>query len=494
MLHVSDLLHARRCRRLAYNTRKIPLAHENFYHLQSSYSSLWSKYLKIEKAPSGKVGDSNEQTRALLTRSKIVKNARFSYRDLRTKIPVLIQEEDGLVLIYPFLSAYPKESEATRIKIDQMILEKAGYSIKKIKSLYLNKDYVRKEELDLDELFVLGDFLFSRRNKMGKEIMQLLEEESIDLDREIEDMKALLSGPEPEAVRTRNCSQGRKCIYYDWCFEEEKNEPDDSILFLTTSQNKLKAYEEGIRHIKEIDPNLIEGFPLQYAQYRASQSGALFCDEMALRTWMDQIQYPISYLDFEWDTFPIPPYKGMQPFDVLCFQYSLHVEQKDGQLSHMDFFGTQDCRRAFIRSLLDNVPKEGSILVYNMEGAEKLRLIQLGRQFPEYAQELEQIYERMIDLSKPFELGIYYDNKMRGHYSLKNLLPVFHSDYSYEHLMIKDGMNAVFAYRNYEKSTVSEQNEIQNSIRTYCMMDTYAEYVIYHGLKERLDQLKSNLK
>lgn len=87
-----------------------------------------------------------------------------------------------------------------------------------------------------------------------------------------------------------------------------------------------------------------------------------------------------------------------------------------------------------------------------MDGAEKLRLIQLSEQFPEYEKDLMAICERMIDLSKPFEQGIYYDSRMRGHYSLKNLLPVFRADYTYEDLDIQNGMSAVYAYRNYEKA------------------------------------------
>lgn len=59
-----------------------------------------------------------------------------------------------------------------------------------------------------------------------------------------------------------------------------------------------------------------------------------------------------------------------------------------------------------------------------MEGAEKLRLKQLGEQFPKYKEQLDQICDRMIDLSKPFECGLFYDNRMRGHYSLKKVLPV----------------------------------------------------------------------
>ena len=288
--------------------------------------------------------------------------------------------------------------------------------------------------------------------------------------------------------RSKNCTAGRRCSYYDSCFDESEL-VDDSVLFLTTSREKIQAYEQGIEHMKDMDPDTIEGFPLQYAQIMASNLGGVFCDRFALNEWMESIQFPISYLDFEWDTFAIPPYKGMKPFDVLCFQYSLHVEKEDGSLQHLDFFGSKDCREAFIQSILKNVPKTGSILVYNMEGAEKLRLIQLGEQFPQYAEDLKQIYSRMIDLSKPFEHGLFYDSRMRGHYSLKNVLPVFSTEYSYQDLEIQNGMTAVHAYRTYDTVKEEEKEQICENIRTYCAMDTFAEYIVYHGL-EKYKKLK----
>lgn len=89
----------------------------------------------------------------------------------------------------------------------------------------------------------------------------------------------------------------------------------------------------------------------------------------------------VSYLDFEWETYAFPPYEGMKPFDVLVFQYSLHIEEQQ-ELRHVGFIGERDCRRAFLEHLLAHIPKTGTILVYNMEGAEKLRLVQLAQQFP----------------------------------------------------------------------------------------------------------------
>ncbi len=490
MIHVSDILHAQRCKRYAWNIKNNRLKQEGFYHLDMSFSSLWSRFLKVEESVKGQVGDSNEKSEALLKENDWVRFARFEYRGLRTKIALIRKHKEGLDLYYPYLSAYPKENEIINIQIDVKILENLGYKICNIYSVYLNKDYVREEELDIDQLFVLNDALFNRRNKANKTIVELLEAcDPIDLDEMIRETDKIIHGDPEDPVRTKGCTSQRKCAYYDFCFNE-KDEPNDSILFLTTSRNKLDAYEMGVRRICDMDPDLFEGFPLQYAQYMASKEQRPFCDLFALDTWTETIQYPISYLDFEWDTFPIPPYSGMRPFDVLCFQYSLHVETQEGSLSHMDFFSTGDCRQAFIESLLENVPKEGSILVYNMEGAEKLRLIQLGLQFPQYAEQLKQIYSRMIDLSKPFEHGLYYNNAMRGHFSLKNVMPVFSSDYSYKDLDIQDGMNAVHAYRHYDQANEEEKQYIQHAIRVYCMMDTYAEYIVLHGLLDYMKELE----
>ncbi|MCF0105365.1 MAG: DUF2779 domain-containing protein, partial [Holdemanella sp.] len=430
-------------------------------------------------------GDSNEQSLKLLCEYDFVFNLRFSYRECRCRIPILKKVEGGYHAIYPYLSAYPKESEAQKIKISQMIAGHAGVDIVSHSILYLNKDYEREDKLDVKQLFVESDQFFNRRNHPGKNIDECMQEFDINLDEWIDEVNASME-QEPSIQRTKKCTSNRKCKYYDMCFDESL-EPDDSVLFLTTSQYKLQAYEEGIRHIKDLDVDKLDGFRLQYAQYMASKNN-VFMDRSALLPWIQQIRYPISYLDFEWDTFAIPPYPKMKPFDVLCFQYSLHIEKEDGTLSHLDFFGTGDCRIRFIESLIQNIPETGTILVYNMEGAEKLRLIQLSQQFPQYEKQMESIWTRMVDLSKPFELGLYYDNKMRGHYSLKNVMPAFSDEYSYKELDIQTGLNAVWAYRTFDDCTDNQKKELIEQLRNYCALDTLSEYIVYHGLIDKLKE------
>ena len=105
----------------------------------------------------GQVGDTNEMTMAKMKDTSVILFARFSYDECRTQIPVLIKREEGYHAIYPYLSCYPRESEAFRMKLNDLIAQKAGISIVSHEIIYIQKDYVRKEDLDLHSLLVKGD-------------------------------------------------------------------------------------------------------------------------------------------------------------------------------------------------------------------------------------------------------------------------------------------------------------------------------------------------
>ena len=75
-------------------------------------------------------------------------------------------------------------------------------------------------------------------------------------------------------------------------------------------------FEEGRTRLQDADVDRIEGTRFQFAQIMADRNNGLFIDKGAIRIWMkEHIHYPISYLDFEWETLAYPPYKGMKPFE-----------------------------------------------------------------------------------------------------------------------------------------------------------------------------------
>lgn len=481
-LHTKDIINYRRCPGFAWHAYHDKTSEPfGFYHVDRPFFEYWQEYFNFEDVGQGKVNDTNEDTLSLLKDHDVVFFARVEYMNCRGKIPILIKLDNGSYhAIFPHMSAYPKESEAFEIKMLKWMAKMIGIHIQKYSVLYLNKEYARQEELDIKSLFILDTYLFNRKNRKTKTIVECMKEVNEDFVALIQETKAFLEYETIEMRRSKRCTTNSRCIYYGSCFDET-GLPDDSILYLTTSQHKLEAYANKITHIHELPLSKLDGFRLQYSQYMASKNNP-FVDRYAIKAWLDTLEYPLSYLDFEWDTFSIPPYQGMHPFDVLCFQYSLHIETKEGELVEKDFFSDGDCRVAFIESLIKELPSQGSILVYNMEGAEKLRLKQLAVLYPQYKEQLDSICARMKDLSKPFELGLFYDNRQHGHYSLKNVLPVFTNDCSYADLSIQNGLKVMQAYRKYSQANDNEKEKIKQDIREYCKMDTYAEYLILHGL------------
>lgn len=486
MLHLSDVKKLERCPRYFWLSRKERKDFIPFINYNESMSELIKERVMITDCFEGHVNDDGDLALQAYKEGKSLVNARFAYRDMRIKVPLLLQEEGRTLLYMSYKSCFPKEREASVIADTLAILEKVNVHVDAIYAIHLNAAYVRKEKLDVHELLIINEYLYNSKNKAHKRIDELMKEAARDIDDVIDELHAVEALEDVPVKRTSNCTRGSKCPYYDECFFDDVE--DTSILHLVQSAHKFNMKDEGIHHMADVDIARIEGTRHQYAQIMAARNGGLYVDKGALHCWIqDHITYPISYLDFEWETYAFPPYEGMKPYDVLAFQYSLHIEHEDGkELDHVGFIGEGDCRKAFIEHLLAHVPEKGSILVYNMEGAEKLRLVQLAQQFPQYKEALEQVWTRMVDLSLPFSTGNVYDLRMKGAYSLKTLVPLF-SDYNYQDMEISYGMDAVDKWRQYEQSEDSETKaEIYQQLNEYCSMDTYAEYIVYHALCDLL--------
>lgn len=484
MLHIADIKKYERCPRSFWLSRREKKAFVPFVNYNESMKDLCKELLMIqdEDVFEGNVGDDGDLALAALTTHKVLINARFVYEDMRVKVPFLVQEDGKRIIYFTFRSCYPKEAEAKGMADTLQILRYIGIQVDEVYAIHLNHDYVRQKELDVRELLVISDHLYNAKNKPQKSIADLLREYTRDLQDLIADLHACEAMADVAAKRSQICTRGNKCVYFQDCFPPLN---DTSILNLVQAGKKYEMLEDGIEDIRDVDVDRIEGTRHQYAQIMAAKGNGQYVDKGALRCWMkDHIQYPLSYLDFEWETFAFPPYQGMKPFDVLAFQYSLHVEeQPHSELTHTGYIGCGDCREEFVQNLIASIPKTGTILVYNMEGAEKLRLVQLSQQFPKYEKELRQIWERMVDLSLPFSTGNIYDVRMQGFYSLKTLVPIF-SDYTYQDLDITYGIDAVAKWRQYCEADQEERASLYEQLNAYCSMDTYAEYIVFHAIEE----------
>src|SRR5208282_4535040 len=114
-----------------------------------------------------------------------------------------------------------------------------------------------------------------------------------------------------------------------------------------------------------------DDFPLtdnQEIQRRTAKTGQPHVDKPAIKAFLKQLKYQVSYLDFETLGTAIPLFDGVRPYVQVPFQYSLHIVRSLGaEPEHHKFLAdnTDDPRPEFMRSLRDALPAKGSVVVYN---------------------------------------------------------------------------------------------------------------------------------
>ena len=477
--HISDIKKFLRCERIYFYSKDENNGFQPYLRSDESINDLIIKYFNIDKCFVGVRNDEPERFISEKDNYEWFCHPRLCDGNLRLNIPFLHKTDNGFDVYFVYYGTIIKELDLLTYRITLKVLKKYGLKVNEVKLIYLNSEYVNDGQLDASQLFLVTDRYKDRL------IKHIILDDDIDYEKIMSSMEDNSSTVKP-AKKCKYCRQNGLCDYYAICFPDEEKIEDDSILTLVSSRNKNKMYEEGIKSLKDADINQIEGNRVQYAQIMASKNGGLFVDKPVLKNWFDQIDTKsISFIDFEWDRYLIPPYKNMKPMDVLCFEFALYYIDENGKLEHKTFVETGDCRRNFIEKLIEYLPSRGSIFAYNADGAEKLRLEELSVMFPEYADKLNDIKNRFVDLATPFIDGLVYDVRMKGNYTLKKLVDIV-SEYSYSDLHIDNGMEAVYNWRNADKGSENDE-EIINDLKEYCSLDAYGLLLVYHWLEKLID-------
>lgn len=482
MYHISDIKKFLRCERLYYYSKDSNSYFMPYLRSDENIIDLLKSYFGIKDYFEGVKNDSEDRFKQNIDKYEWFVHPRFNEDDFRLNIPLIHKNDDGLDLYFLYYGIVIKELDTLSYKICLDLLKSHGYKINEIYVIYFNGEYINDGDLDYRSLFIIENRYKNER------IIDLIDKNKTDYKKIIETMKSYQLDDEPK--KSKYCRQNGLCEYYDTCFKDELELPDDSILTLVSSKYKTRMFEEDIEYLKDADTSLLEGNRIQYAQIMASKNNGVFIDRFPLKKWLNSLdERPISFIDFEWDRYLIPPYKNMKPMDVLCFEFALYYLDKDGNLEHRTFVGTKDCRKEFIDALIEYLPDSGPILAYNAKGAECLRIQELANMFPEYEKQLNDINNRFVDLFTPFNEGLVYDVRMQGDFTLKKLVDIC-SKYSYADLNIDDGLKAVLEWRSIDNGKSDNEQEVLNNLRQYCSLDAYGLFLVYKWLVELI--VKSN--
>ncbi|MDE2466416.1 MAG: DUF2779 domain-containing protein, partial [Alphaproteobacteria bacterium] len=207
--------------------------------------------------------------------------------------------------------------------------------------------------------------------------------------------------------------------------------------------------------------------------------------EVAETAILRGLGYPRAYLDFETISTPVPECVGTHPYEQLPFQWSVHVEQSKDVVNHyeclqLEAFGDF---AAQADALIRAIPAVGPVIAYNA-GFEATVLKCLSRLVPTRRSELDSIASRLLDLL-PITRNAYYHPDMRGHWSIKAVMPTICGSLAYDTLEeVAEGESAQRAFLELRSPGIVPERaaKLRNALLRYCRRDTWVMVVLLRFL------------
>lgn len=410
---------------------------------------------------------------ALQGRPAPVFEAAFMAEDVLVRVDVLLPEAEGFRLVEVKSSTSMKNYHLDDVKIQSWVMEKAGVRPTHVALAHINSEFIYPGNSKYQGLLAEVDLSADVKESIA------------EVDDWVKSAKKTVSLPhEPLIEPGMQCSTPFNCSFQGHCLPKESDieYPVEILPYGKSLVAKLKA--EGFKDLRDVPAERFDN-PKHIRVHRSSVSGQSELDDEAIRL-MESLPYPRYYLDFETIAFAVPIWANTSPYTQLPFQWSCHIEDAQGNISHQEFLDTtgDDPRRAFAESLVKALGENGPIVVYNapFEGA---RMKELATNFPDLANLLLAAVDRLFDLL-PIARNHYYHPAMKGSWSIKAVLPTIAPELNYANLLVGNGGMAQDAYRVIiDPATDAEKRrQMHEGLLRYCEQDTLAMIKIAHAFTQ----------
>lgn len=402
--------------------------------------------------------------------TETIYEATFLHDGVFMKADILHRGKNGWELHEVKASTSVKEVYLNDISLQYYVITSSGLQVERAFVVYLNNQYMRNGDIDLNRLFNRADVTGSVKRKQPF------------ISKELEKQRAMLKADEPIIDIGPHCSDPYDCDFQGHCWAHV---PENSVFELRRRMaGRFSLYRQG--HVLISDVPLLSLNDIEMRQEASLRYRKTFYDADEIGEFLASLWYPLYFLDFETSMSPVPVYDGTRPYENIPYQYSLHcMESENSELRHKEFLAEpgRDPRRELTDALLRDIPTGACVLAYNKSFEEGV-LRSLARHLPAHGDRIENIIAGMKDLLQPFRSMSVYSWKQHGSCSLKSVLPAMIPGLDYDGLDIRDGYMAMAAYETMNAATDPDEiRRIRNSLLAYCKMDTLAMVRLYEKLR-----------
>ncbi len=408
--------------------------------------------------------------------AKSIFQGRFEASDITCICDVVDHVGKNEVDLYEIKSSTKvKPEHYPDLAFQVVVLESAGLKVRNAAVIHVNNQYIRDGDIDPIKL--------SAVTNVTGEVRDIIKETKKNIQFAL-DVISLSELPDPSPRHARLGSLSEWLEIYK-ILSNEVN-PYSIYNLIAPSVKRIGELEDlDVKLIKDI-PEDFKLTPKQQMQVMATKKGESMINKGKIKDFLNTLTYPLYFLDYETAMSFAPPYNGSKPYQQIPFQYSLYVIRKPGgEPTHAEYLHRDNSHP--VPDLLNKLKKDvgpiGSVIVW-YKRFETGRNEEMAQMFPEFAEFLENINSRVVDLMEPFSRGWFADKDFFGSASIKYVLPVVVPDLSYRELDIQEGASAQRLWMDAvlrEKGGINKEKLFSDLVE-YCKMDTLAMVEIWRAL------------
>jgi hypothetical protein len=407
-------------------------------------------------------------TAALQQRTPVIYEASFRAGQVFVSVDILETRPEGASVIEVKSTTSVKEQHLPDVAVQAHVVRQSGVDASRLEIMHLNRACAYP---DLSNLFTRADVTAQAQDALGA------------MPGVIQGQLGMLAGPLPNVAIGEHCTKPYECPFMARCWPALP--PHHVSTLYSAGRRALLLQEQGYATIHDL-PDDIPLRAIQDRQRRAVQAGQLIV-EPSLAATLRAFQPPLAYLDFETVGLPIPIWSGCHPWDQAPVQFSCHVEEAGGRVTHHEWLaeGPGDPRPALAERLIRACEPARSVVAYNA-GFERRCLVQMADALPALAGPLRRIADRLVDLLPVVRNHVYHPD-FGGSFGLKSVLPAMVPELRYDTLAIGDGETASLELERllFQEAdlTPEAKAQLRSDLLRYCHQDTW-------GLVKLLERLR----
>ena len=321
---------------------------------------------------------------------EVIYEAAFQAHKTLILLDILVKNGEAWDAYEVKSSPYLSETYYKDAALQYYVLINAGVNIRSFSLIYIDGDYIYKDKIDIQKLFITKDVteeVKKRITQVGKNIEQQL------------NVIALEESPNIEIGK--HCYEPYDCDFIGHCWSAVKRPSIFDIPSLTKEQ-QFTIYEQHKTLEDSLESNSLN--EINRMQIQSQLSKRPYKNEEAIQSFIPKYKeaYILKVLSFR----PaLPRYSGSKPYDTFAFGFALQKIKADGSKGDIIRFmanGKENPSKIVFNKLKEIIDEDIPIFIYSNSDAVALPF-------------------ETIDLAELLRKGYIYRPKITKDYTSKSL-------------------------------------------------------------------------